>query len=46
MKNNTAYISTTLNILTKDNIAYARTQILTEDGILYDCSRDKITKKR
>ena len=46
MKNNTAYISTTHNMLTEDNIAYyygqARTQIPTENGIECDHSGDQI----
>ena len=45
MKNNTAY---NVILLTEDNIAYfgqARAQILTEDGVAYDCSGDQITTK-
>ena len=48
MKNNAAYICTTHNMLTEDNIAYyghARTQIPAEDGVLYDCSGDQIPTK-
>ena len=51
MNNNPAYISTTHNMLTENNIAYygqygqARTQIPAEDGVLYDRNGDKITTK-
>ena len=47
MKDNAAYISTTHNMLTEDNIAYsyrqATTQVPTDDGVLYDHSGDTIT---
>ena len=46
MENNTAYISTTYNMLTEDNIAYygqTRTQIPTEDCVAYDRIGDQIT---
>ena len=46
MENNTAYISTTHNMLEEDNIAYygqTRTQIPTEDCVAYDRIGGQIT---
>ena len=51
MNNNPAYISTTHNMLTENNIAYygqygqARTQIPAEDSVLYDRSGEQIPTK-
>ena len=48
MINNAAYISTTNNMQTEDNIVYegqARTQVPMEDSVVYDHNGDQIPTK-